>query len=150
MKTALQTTRRNAISTIIATILVVAMTIVAAGVLYTYFSTTASRAQNTNQIQVTASLVVPSGSGTGTGTLSVTNSGSVALTGLSTTAPGFTFVAFQYNGAALSNSNAVPPGSGTSTTFSGTAVSGGSYAITIQATFANGATTSQVVTVTAT
>ncbi|MDG6973182.1 MAG: hypothetical protein JRN13_07595 [Nitrososphaerota archaeon] len=61
------------------------MTIVAAGVLYTYFSTTASRAQNTNQIQVSASLAVPSGSGTGTGTLTVTNSGSVALTGLTAT-----------------------------------------------------------------
>lgn len=150
MKTSLQTTRRSAISTIIATILVVAMTIVAAGVLYTYFTTTASRAQNTNQIQVQASLAVPSGSGAGTGTLTVTNSGSVALTGLTATFDSKlgTITGNTFTGALAS---AIPPGGGTSETFTAsTATSGVSYAITIQATFANGATTSQVVTVTAT
>ena len=90
MKTSLQTRRRKAISPIIATILVVAMTIVAAGVLYTYFTTTASRAQNTAQTQIQASLAVPNGSGAGEGTVSITNSGSIELTALQITANGFT------------------------------------------------------------
>ena len=156
MKTSLQTNRRKAISPIIATILVIAMTIVAAGVLYTYFTTTASRAQNTDQIQVSASLAVPSGSGAGTGTITITNSGSVALIGLTATSPDITGFAlganaFYYGGtpAQISATNPVPPGSGVSATFTGTAVSGTSYAITVTATFANGATQTQVVTVTA-
>ena len=147
MKTSLQTHRRKAISPIIATILVVAMTIVAAGVLYTYFTTTASRAQSTDQIQVSASIAVASGSGTGTAVVSVTDSGSIALTGLTlggsiapasvTWTPGFT--------------TPIPPGGGTSTTFStaSSVTAGVSYTITVAATFANGATQTQVVTITA-
>ena len=144
MKTSLQTKRRKAISPIIATILTIAMTIVAAGVLYTYFTTTASRAQNTNQVQIQASLVVPTGSGDGTGAMTVTNSGSTELVGLAVTStiPGFTLTAF--------GTLAVPPGSAVSSAFSGTTdVAGTSYSITVIATFANGATQSQVLTVTA-
>jgi flagellin-like protein len=156
MKTSLQTHRRKAISPIIATILVVAMTIVAAGVLYTYFTTTASRAQNTNQIQVSAALAVPSGTGSGTGTITVTDSGSTALTGLtvSSTVPGFALgTSAFYTGstpAALSPANPLPPGSSVSAIFTGTSVTAGtSYSITVLATFANGATQTQVVIVTA-
>ena len=149
MKTSLQTHRRKAISPIIATILVVAMTIVAAGVLYTYFTTTASRAQNTNQIQVSASIAVASGSGTGTAVVSVTNSGSIALTGLTlggTVVPGTQPIW----APAPSSGTPIAPGGGTSTTFStATSVTAGvSYTITVAATFANGATQTQVVTVT--
>ena len=149
MKTSLQTHRRKAISPIIATILVVAMTIVAAGVLYPYFTTTASRAQNTNQIQVSASIAVASGSGTGTAVVSVTDSGSIALTGLTlggTVVPG-TQPTWS---PAPSSGSPIAPGGGTSTTFS-TAISvtaGVSYTITVAANFANGATQTQVVTVT--
>ena len=147
MKTSLQTHRRKAISPIIATILVVAMTIVAAGVLYTYFSTTASRAQNTDQIQVSASLAVPSGSGTGYGTITVTNSGSVALSALSVTADGFTFG----TAPSFTITTPVPPGGSTSATFTITsAVSGEPYTMTILATYSNSATSNQVLTVTAT
>ena len=149
MKTSLQTHRRKAISPIIATILVVAMTVVAAGVLYTYFTTTASRAHRTNQIQVSASIAVASGSGTGTAVVSVTNSGSIALTGLTlggTVVPG-TQPTWS---PAPSSGTPIAPGGGTSTTFStATSVTAGvSYTITVAATFANGATQTQVVTVT--
>jgi flagellin-like protein len=150
MKTSLQTHRRKAISPIIATILVVAMTIVAAGVLYTYFTTTASRAQNTNQIQVSASLAVPSGSGTGYGTITVTNSGSIALTKLtasdsSANCGTFTLSAWNPDPTIAP----IAPGGGTSTSFTcSTATSGTSTAISIIATFANGATQTQVLTVT--
>ena len=146
MKIGLQTSRR-AISPIIATILVVAMTIVAAGVLYTYFTTTASRAQNTAQVQIQASLVVPSGSGAGTGAITVTNSGSIELTGLtvSSTIPGFSA-----NGGFSTGALTVPPGSSVSSAFSGTGdTAGTSYSITVVASFANGATQTQVLTVTA-
>jgi hypothetical protein len=149
MKIRLHSNRRPAISTIIATIIVVAMTIVAAGVLYTYFSTTATRAQNTNQIQVSASIAVAGGSGTGTAVVSVTNSGSIALTGL-TLGGSVVPASVTWNPAPSSNAP-LAPGSGTSTSFS-TAVSvtsGVAYTITVTATFANGATQSQVLTVTA-
>ena len=151
MKTRLQTHRRKAISTIIATILVVAMTIVAAGVLYTYFTTTASRAQNTDQIQVSASLAVPSGSGTGTLVVSVVNSGSIALTSVSTTGSTTCSIANTAFTPSPSATSPIAPGSGTSATCQTTAAvtSGVSYSMTVAATFANGATQTQVLTVTA-
>jgi flagellin-like protein len=151
MKTALQTKRRKAISTIIATILVVAMTIVAAGVLYTYFSTTASRAQNTDQIQVSASLAVPGGTGTGTLVVSVVNSGSIALTSVATTGTSTCSIANSGFTPTPSGSAPIAPGSGTSANCqtTGTVTSGVSYTMTVAATFANGATQTQVVTVTA-
>ena len=147
MKTSLQTQRRKAISPIIATILVVAMTIVAAGVLYTYFTTTASRAQNTAQVQIQASLVVPTGSGAGAGAITVTNSGSIELTGLTVTS---TIPGFSANGGFSTSALSVPPGSSASSAFSGTGdTAGTSYSITVVASFANGATQTQVLTVTA-
>ncbi|MDG6914305.1 MAG: hypothetical protein JRN14_03505, partial [Nitrososphaerota archaeon] len=56
----------------------------AAGVLYTYFTTTASRAQDTAQVELSGSLVAPGSGSGGNGVLaiSVTNSGSIALTGI--------------------------------------------------------------------
>ncbi len=140
---------RKAISTIVATILVVAMTIVAGGILYTYFNTVASRAQVTNQVQVSADLAVASGTGTGIAAVTVTNSGSVALTGLSIA--GSVIPASVTWNPALSPTAPVPPGSSTSTTFStsSSVTAGTTYAMTISATFANGATLTQVVTMAA-
>ena len=151
MKTSLQTHRRKAISPIIATILVVAMTIVAAGVLYTYFTTTASRAQNTDQIQVSASLAVPGGSGTGTLAVSVVNSGSIALTSVSTTGSTTCSIANTGFTPTPSATSPIAPGGGTSASCqtTGAVTSGVSYTMTVVATFANGATQTQVVTVTA-
>ena len=57
---------RPGISEIIATILVVSMTIVAMGVLYSYFDSTVSKAEATAQVQVSANLAVPDGQGQGT------------------------------------------------------------------------------------
>jgi len=140
--------QRRAISTIIATIIVVAMTIVAAGLLYTYFTTTASRAQNTAQIQVSASIAVPGGQGTGTAVVTVTNSGSLALTGLSISGP---IVPASVTWNPDPASAPLAPGVSTSTNFqtASSVTSGVEYTITIVATFANGATQTQVVTVTA-
>jgi flagellin-like protein len=143
--------KRRAISEIIATILVVAMTILAAGVLYNFFTSTATKAEVTAQIQVSANLAVPNGQGPGTIAVTVTNSGSVALTGLSIS--GSVVPSGIVWNPALSVGSPVPPGGGTSTAVFPTKVSvtaGVSYAMVVVATFANGATTSQVVTVTAT
>jgi flagellin-like protein len=141
---------RAAISEIIATILVVAMTIIAAGVLYTFFTSTATKAEVTTQIQVSAAIAVPSGSGQGTVVVTVMNSGSVALTGLSLS--GSVIPASVTWSPAPSANNPIPPGGGTSTVVFPTKISvtsGVGYAIVVVATFANGATSSQVVTVTA-
>ena len=157
-----RSTKRTAIATIIATIIVVAMTIVAAGLLYTYFTTTASRAQNTAQIQVSASIAEcittqamtgPPGPGngqcTGIAVITVTNSGSIALTGL--TLGGSIVPSTQPTWNPDPASAPLAPGVSTSTSFN-TAIqvtAGVEYTITIVATFANGATQTQVVTVTA-
>ena len=58
------------------------MTIVAMGVLYSYFNSTVSKAEATAQVQVSANLAVPNGQGQGTIVVTVVNSGSIALTGL--------------------------------------------------------------------
>lgn len=142
---------RTAISEIIATILVVAMTILAAGVLYNFFTSTATKAEVTAQVQVSANLAVPNGQGEGTLVVTVTNSGSVALTGLSISGsivpPGVAW------NPQPSSGSPVPPGGGTSTAVFPTKVpvtAGVSYAIVLVATFANRATTSQIVMVSAT
>ena len=148
MKIGLQTSRRRAISPIIATILVVAMTIVAAGVLYTYFTTRASRAQNTDQVELSGSLVAPGSGSGGNGILAITatNYGSIALTGITASgvcSPSTTF------GNPLAK--AVAPGGGLSDTCSPTAAvtAGESYTETVVAFFANGASQTQVLSLTA-
>ena len=148
MNTSLQTRRRKAISPIIATILVVAMTIVAAGVLYTYFTTTASRAQDTAQVELSGSLVAPGSGSGGNGVLaiSVTNSGSIALTGI--TANGICSPSTNFKDPLATP---VSPGGGLSDTCSPTSAvtAGESYTETVVAFFANGASQTQVLSLTA-
>lgn len=143
--------KRTAISEIIATILVIAMTIIAAGVLYNFFTFTATKAEVTAQIQVSANLAVPNGQGQGTIAVTIMNSGSVAVTGLSIS--GSVVLSGVVWNPAPSVGNPIPPGGGTSTAVFPTKVSvtaGVGYAMVVVATFANGATSSQVVAVTAT
>ena len=151
MKNSLQTHRRKAVSPIIATILVVAMTIVAAGVLYTYFTTTASRAQNTNQIQVSAGLVTPTGTGTGTIAVTVTNSGSTAITSISLADGSGTLFPVSPGTSMTLTQSPLVPGSGASGSYSTqkSVTAGQSYSFEVTATFSNGATTTQVISVTA-
>jgi flagellin-like protein len=143
--------RRSAISEIIATILVIAMTVVAMGVLYSYFNSTVTKAETTAQIQVSANLAVPNGQGQGTIVVTVVNSGSVALTGLAVS--GAIVPSSVVWNPPPSVGSPIPPGGGTSTAVfpTGTSVTAGiSYAMVVTAMFANAATESQVVTVTAT
>ncbi len=142
---------RPGISEVIATILVVSMTLIAMGVLYSYFNSTVSRAEATAQVQVSANLAVPNGQGQGTIVVTVVNSGSIALTGLSVS--GAIVPPDVVWNPAPSPRNSVPPGGGTSTAVfpTGVAVTAGvGYSMVITAAFANGATQSQVLTVTAT
>ena len=127
------------------------MTVVAMGVLYSYFNSTVSKAEATAQVQVSTNLAVPNGHGQGTIVVTVVNSGSIALTGLALS--GSIVPANVVWNPPPTSGNPVPPGGGTSTAVfpTGTSVTAGvGYAIVVTATFANGATQSQVVTVTAT
>ena len=127
------------------------MTLIAMGVLYSYFNSTVSRAEATAQVQVSANLAVPNGQGQGTIVVTVVNSGSIALTGL--TISGAIVPSGVVWNPAPSSGNPIPPGGGTSTAVfpTGTSVTAGvGYAIVVTATFANGAAQSQVLTVTAT
>ena len=148
MKTSLQIQRRKAISPIIAAIIVVAMTIVAAGVLYTYFTTTASRAQDTAQVELSGSLVAPGSGSGGNGVLAIsaTNSGSIALTGI--TASGICSPSTNFKNPLATP---VSPGGGLSDTCSPTSAvtAGESYTETVVAFFANGVSQTQVLSLTA-
>ncbi len=143
--------KRRAISEIIATVLVVAMTILSAGVLYSYFNTVATKAQVTAQVNMSANLAVPNGVGQGTVAITVTNSGSVAIIGLSLS--GSIVPSTVTWNPAPSPSNPVPPSGGTSAVIFPTAknvVAGVSYIMVLTATYANGAASSQIITLTAT
>lgn len=133
------------------TILVVAMTIVAMGVLYGYFNSTVSKAEATAQVQVSANLAVPNGQGQGTIVVTVVDSGSIALTGL--TVSGAIVPSGVVWRPSPSAGSPIPPGGGTSTAVfpTGTMVTAGvGYTLVVTAAFANGATQSQALTVTAT
>ncbi len=121
------------------------------GVLYSYFDSTVTKAETTAQVQVSANLAVPNGQGQGTIVVTVVNSGSVALTGL--TVSGAIVPSSVVWNPSPSAGSPIPPGGGTSTAVfpTGTSVTAGvSYAMVVTATFANAATMSQAVTVTAT
>ena len=127
------------------------MTIIAMGVLYSYFNSTVSKAEATAQVQVSANLAVPDGQGQGTIVITVVNSGSIALTGL--TISGAIVPSNVVWNPSPTSGSPVPPGGGTSAAVfpTGTSVTAGvGHAIVVTATFANGATQSQVLTVTAT
>ncbi len=127
------------------------MTVIAMGVLYSYFNSTVSKAETTTQVQVSANIAVPNGQGQGTIAVTLRNSGSVAVTGVSLS--GSVVPSGVVWNPAPSAVNPIPPGGGTSTAVFPTKISvtaGISYAIILVATFANGATQSQVLTVTAT
>lgn len=127
------------------------MTVIAMGVLYSYFNSTVSKAEATAQIQVSANLAVPNGQGQGTIVVTVVNSGSIALTALSIS--GTIVPPSVVWRPSPSLGNPVPPGGGTSTAVfptGTTVIAGVGYTMVVTATFANGATQSQVLSVTAT
>ncbi len=142
--------RRRAISNIISTILLIVITISAIGGMYSFYSTTVSRVQATGQFTVSADLAAgTSGGSSAIAAVTVSNSGTIAITAL-VLSGGIAPASVTWS-PAVSSSNPLAPGSSTSTAFtpSGTIVAGEAYSVTITVTFANGATSNQVATLTA-
>ncbi|MFP3209861.1 MAG: archaellin/type IV pilin N-terminal domain-containing protein [Nitrososphaeria archaeon] len=138
--------RRKAISPIIATIILIVITVVAGAFLYVYatgmlHSGAASQVANVQS----ASLVVPGGTGAGTLTVTISNGGTVTITSVNVT---------NFNGQAVDVpliTTPIAPGqtaSGTLTSSQiaalGNVVAGQSYELQLTVGYANGMT--QVIT----
>jgi len=137
-------TRRKAISPIIATIILIVVTVVAGGFLYVYamgmmHSGAASQVANVQS----AALVVPGGTGAGTLTVTISNGGTVTIKSVNVT---------NFNGQALPSpmsliSTPIAPGQSASGTLTssnisalGNIVVGQSYELQMTVTYANGQT----------
>ncbi|BBE42059.1 hypothetical protein NAS2_0670 [Conexivisphaera calida] len=147
---------RRAISPIIATIILIVITVVAGAFLYTYAtgmlrSGAASQVANVQSITLT----VPNGSGDGTLTVTVQNGGTVAIKGVSLV---------DFNGSTeskplISSTTPISPGQSASGSVqvgpnvdsdgvetNGSLIAGESYEVQLNVTFANGQT--QIITTT--
>ena len=145
--------RRGGISEVITTVLLIVVAIGLVGFVYTYATGILTRSATSSQFQVSAQIVVPAGSGSGTFVATVVNSGSVAITGISLSpVPPLAFAGgLSWNPPPPSKTNPMAPGLSTSATATvNSAVAGVSYSVVVIASFANGASSTQVVPVTAT
>jgi len=144
-------TRRKAISPIIATIILIVITVVAGAFLYTYatgmmHSGAASQVANVQS----AALVVPGGTGTGTLTVTISNGGTVTINSVNIT----NFAGSSISPAVQLITTPIAPGqaaSGTVTVGSGQTITtptsltaGESYELQLTVGYANGQT--QVIT----
>ncbi len=149
MKLSLQR-KRPALSEIVSTILIIAIALVAIGILYAFFTSTTSRAQNTTTFRVTGQLIA-SGSSPPTLTLTVTNTGSIAIQSINVIGNIVSGTTFSWTTTPSTNS-LIQPGlsAGATVPLTATSVtSGNTYTITIQATFVNGAVVTQLLQLTA-
>ena len=130
--------KAKAISPIIATIILIVITVVAGGFIYAYVSGMLHSGTTTNVADVQSVSLIPTSTG-GTLALTVSNGGAAAITGVS----------YEFNGVTpataftLSPSTIQPGGSGsanTTVTIQGGAIDGTSYPLLLKVTFANGAT----------
>ena len=148
MTTKIYLKKVKAISPIIATIILIVITVVAGGFIYAYVSGMLHSGASTNVADVQSISLIPTTTG-GTLALTVSNGGAAAITGVS----------YEFNGVTpataftLSPSTIQPGGSGsanTTVTISGGAVvDGTSYPLLLKVTFANGATQTISTSVTA-
>ena len=142
---------RPAISNVVTTVLLIVVAIGLVGFVYTYATGLLTRGGNTSQFQVSDSLVVPAGTGTGTLAVTVTNSGTTAVSTLSTTGICSGSISFSDANGAITSGSPLPPGASATGTCSSAAseTAGTSYSFTVVATYAYGASGTQVVSVTA-
>ncbi|MEM4067125.1 MAG: archaellin/type IV pilin N-terminal domain-containing protein, partial [Candidatus Micrarchaeaceae archaeon] len=138
------------ISPIIATIILIVITVVAGGFIYAYVSGMLHSGSTTNVADVQDISLVPSSTGTG-GTLYVTisNGGAVGIQSVSVVS--FNGAPITGGSMGLSPSSGIAPGQTGYATYlitSGSFVAGQTYSVVLSAKFANGA--SQLITTTVT
>ncbi len=126
------------ISPIIATIILIVLTVVAGGFIYTYATGMLHSGTTTNVANVQTISLTPTSTG-GILALTISDGGAAAITGVS----------YEFNGVTpataitTSPSTIQPGGSGsanTNVTISGGAVAGTSYPLLLKVTFSNGGT----------
>jgi flagellin-like protein len=152
---------RKAISPLLATIILIAITIVGGLVVYSIFTSSAGTAGSQSSLQVVSDqLVVPTGGGSATWAITVKNQGNKPIQTMSVTLGTTTLTGCSSSGLVL-----ITPAScsGTSTTINlapGQSIAGSTpvsgvtvgqtYSVTITATFVDGSTSTNVFTVQAT
>ena len=128
--------KAKAISPIIATIILIVITVVAGGFIYAYVSGMLHSGATSQQATIQSYTLIPGSGNNATLTVTIQNSGTVAIKNVtvsfsnaSITAPSFAI-------------NAIEPGStaSTSTPITGIFLAGDTYTATFVVTYANGAT----------
>jgi flagellin-like protein len=155
---------RKAISPLLATIILIAITIVGGLVVYSIFTSSAGTAGSQSSLQVVSDqLVVPTGGGSATWAITVKNQGNKPIQAMSVTLGTTTVTTLtgcSSSGLVLTPPGSCPVGSTTinlapgqsiagSTSVSGITV-GQTYSVTVTATFVGGSTSTNVFTVQAT
>jgi len=139
-------TSKKAISPLLATIILIAITVVGGLVVYSVFSSSAATAGSKPLVTITSTQLVVTSGGTTTFSLTMKNDGSKPVTGITYTLQGCTGActvpALQFNGAAVSATNPLGPGQTAAASGSPTATYtiGNSYSVTVTATFSDGST----------
>jgi archaeal type IV pilus assembly protein PilA len=167
MNFSLKQKKRSAVSPVIATLLLIAIAVAAAIIVYAFVTGLIgglSGSATSNLVTLTGSISVPNGTGAGVAVLTLRNSAnspvtSVIVTGITPSTGSMASIAsssvypgivVSYNGGAVTPTNAIPIGSTASGAYSfgtgGTAGSG--YTLTVTITFSNLSTQIQTLDVT--
>jgi len=118
--------RRKGISPIIATIILIVITVAIGGLLYAYVGGMFGSMSTSQDVNIQPSLTIPAGASTGTWTVSVKNTGSVAITGMQATLYNSSNKAIaQITGGSLASSSSSSSSSVISGTFTASTVSPG-------------------------
>jgi flagellin-like protein len=141
--------RRKAISPIIATIILIVITVAVGGLLYAYVSGMFGSMSTSQSVDIQNTFTIPSGSSVGTWTITVKNTGTVSITGMKAYlySPGNT-TPIGKNTFTLTTLSPGQTASATNMSISG-GVAGSSYDYQLVVTFANGVSKTYTGSVTA-
>ena len=141
---------RKGVSPILATVILIAITVAAGLFLYQAFFGDLGIASQSRLVQITsAQLIVPTGSSTGTVTIVIKNSGSSAINNLATNLVAKITTTGSTTLSAVSGSPTnLTPGQSVAMTATGvSAYIGSTYVVLVTATFSDGSTSSTAVSV---
>jgi len=143
--------RRKAIGEILGALIVIAIVVAAGLILYTLFTSTASNVGSQTTVSIQSNKLVATPSGSAAWAITLKDSSSKPITGLTATLGATTITPSNSNGA-IGSSNPLVPGqtaSGSASIASGITI-GQTYTVTITATFSDGSQSTFTTSVTAT
>jgi len=138
---------RKAISPIIATIILIVITVAIGGLLYAYVSGMFSSMSTSQDVNIQTTLTIPPGSKYATWTVSIKDTGTVAITGVNATlySSSNSAIALISGGSLSSSSSSVPTGSFQSLPAPGQTASGSVMGIPSSKVIAGSSYTYQIV-----